>query len=247
VARLLPKVPLSKARLLFYAMCIRANRYRYSYGRQANRTLKDLDLPTLDALPSYVDNADLERFKGRDAPVTVGTTPTLNARDWQPFELSSLFTIKKGKRLTKANMLPGDTPFVSALDWNNGLRQRITESPIRPAGVLTGNYNGNGVAEAFYQSEAFYASDDVNVLYPKFEMDSAIALFVCAIIRQEKYRFNYGRKWNAGRMRGSVIRLPVTKEGKPDWNFMRHYIATLPFSAVAVSKGEAAKGFAPQG
>jgi len=78
-------------------------------------------------------------------------------------------------------------------------------------------------------------------------MDSAIALFVCAIIRQEKYRFNYGRKWNAGRMRGSVIRLPVTKEGKPDWNFMRHYIATLPFSAVAVSKGEAAKGFAPQG
>lgn len=42
---------------LWWAMCIRANRYRYSYGRQANRTLKDLELP--DAVPSWV-NEDYE-------------------------------------------------------------------------------------------------------------------------------------------------------------------------------------------
>ena len=73
--------------------------------------------------------------------------------------------MKKGKRLTKADMLPGTTAFMAAMDWNNGLRQRIAPAPLHPAGVLTVNCNGNGVAEAFYQPEPFFASDDLNVLY----------------------------------------------------------------------------------
>src|SRR5258708_2118860 len=42
VAILAPKDQLSKAALLYYCMCIKANRYRYSYGRQANRTLRNI-------------------------------------------------------------------------------------------------------------------------------------------------------------------------------------------------------------
>jgi len=37
IARLISRVPMTKAQLLFYGMCIRANRCRRSYGRQANR------------------------------------------------------------------------------------------------------------------------------------------------------------------------------------------------------------------
>ena len=49
-----PKNPLSVDELLFYCTCIRANMFRYSYGRQANRTLKDLPVPGPDAIPSWV-------------------------------------------------------------------------------------------------------------------------------------------------------------------------------------------------
>lgn len=233
VARLVPKAPLTTAQLLFYAMCIKANRYRYSYGRQANRSLKDLRVPALDALPDYVGTTGVDRFAGREASASPDPPPSLNTSAWRPFKLGRLFSIKKGKRLTKADMLPGATAFISALDWNNGLRQRIAQKPRHPAGVLTVNYNGNGVAEAFYQPEAFFASDDVNVLYPRFPMEPAAALFVCAVIRREKYRFNYGRKWNLERMKESIIRLPATADAKPDYEFMRGYIETLPFSAAA--------------
>ena len=185
VARLAPKTPMTKPQLLFYAMCIKANAYRYSYGRQANRSLKDLELPALHDLPSYVGASDVDRFAGHGAPVTTAPPPPLNTAAWRPFKLGKLFSIRKGKRLTKVDMLPGGTAFISALDWNNGLRQRIAQKPRHPAGVLTVNYNGNGVAEAFYQPEAFFASDDVNVLYPRFAMDPATALFVCTVIRQE--------------------------------------------------------------
>lgn len=233
VARLIPRIPMTKAQLLFYSMCIKANRYRYSYGRQANRSLKDLEVPDLDALPAYVQTMDVERFAGRDASLATGPAPPLNTASWQPFKLGKLFNIKKGKRLTKADMLPGTTAFISALDWNNGLRQRIASKPRHPAGALTVNYNGNGAAEAFFQPEPFFASDDVNVLYPRTTMEPAVALFICAVIRQEKYRFSYGRKWNLERMKESVIRLPAMADARPDYEFMRRYIAALPFSATA--------------
>jgi hypothetical protein len=31
--------------MIFYAQCISANRYKYNYGRQANKTLKDIMIP----------------------------------------------------------------------------------------------------------------------------------------------------------------------------------------------------------
>ena len=232
VARLISRVSMTKAKLLFYSMCIKANHYRFSYGRQANRSIREIEVPALDTLPTYVQAADVDRFAGWDASLITSVAPSLETVTWQPFGLGTLFTIKKGKRLTKADMVPGDTAFISALDWNNGLRQRIASKPMHPAGVVTVNYNGNGVAEAFYQPEPFFASDDVNVLYPVAKMDAAASLFVCAVIRQEKYRFSYGRKWNLERMKEAFIRLPAVSNDKPDYSFMSDYIASLRFSSI---------------
>jgi hypothetical protein len=39
---------------LFYCCCIRANRFRYNFGRQANRTLADLLVPARSAVPEWV-------------------------------------------------------------------------------------------------------------------------------------------------------------------------------------------------
>ena len=98
------------------------------------------------------------------------------------------------------------------------------------SGVITVNYNGS-VAEAFYQPSPFLCSDDVNVLYPKSPITPASALFVCTIIRQEKYRFSYGRKWHLDRMQKSMIRLPANPDNSPDWDFLHEYINALPFSS----------------
>jgi hypothetical protein len=57
---LTPQVELTDSQLLYYCACIRANRYRYSYGRQANKTLKDLAIPEPSDLPSWVPGG-LER------------------------------------------------------------------------------------------------------------------------------------------------------------------------------------------
>lgn len=153
----------------------------------------------------------------------------LNISGWKDFELSFLFEIKKGKRLTKEEFTEGDTPFIGAIDSDNGYREFIGQGPIHQGNTITVNYNGS-VAEAFYQPNSFWASDDVNVLYPKFEMTPYSALFITSIIKMEKFRFNYGRKWNLERMEVSTIKLPIDKMGNPDFTFMENYIRSINYS-----------------
>lgn len=150
----------------------------------------------------------------------------LDTDSWAYIEFSELFNIKKGKRLTKADMKHGETYFIGSSDSNNGLTAKIADKPIFKANTLTINYDGS-VAESYYQPIPFWALDSVNVLYPKFELNPYIGLFVSTIIRQEKYRFNYGRKWGKERMEKSLIKVPV-KNGEPDFRFMEEYIKSLP-------------------
>ncbi|MFK3738735.1 restriction endonuclease subunit S [Massilia sp. TN1-12] len=49
-----PLIDLSLEQKLYYCMCIRANKYRYNYGRQANRTLKDIPIPAVSEIPDWV-------------------------------------------------------------------------------------------------------------------------------------------------------------------------------------------------
>lgn len=43
---LVPKRKMSVIEMLFYAKCISANKYKYNYGRQANKTLKNILIPS---------------------------------------------------------------------------------------------------------------------------------------------------------------------------------------------------------
>lgn len=51
---LMPVIEMTDDQKLFYCACIRANRYRYNYGRQANKTLKNIPIPAIDQLPNWV-------------------------------------------------------------------------------------------------------------------------------------------------------------------------------------------------
>lgn len=222
-----PKIELSEKQKLFYCLCIRANKYRYSYGRQANKTLGDILIPSVSEIPAWVEKMQIPNVPSKKS--VINKTIDLNTTNWKYFNYNELFNIKKGKRLTKEDFIPGDTPFIGAIDSNNGYRDFIGQEPIHQSNTITVNYNGS-VGESFYQPNPFWASDDVNVLYSKFKLNKYIAFFLITLIRLEKFRFNYGRKWETGKMNKSIIKLPVDKLGKPDFDFMENYIKSLPFS-----------------
>lgn len=235
IAVLYPKQLMTEQQLLFYVACLRANKYRFNYGRQADRTLRTLEVPAMREAPRWVRSAGPRQFDGLGGSASGSEPPQFVPESWTLFKIGDLFEIKKGKRLVKQHREPGATPFIGAIDRRNGLVSFIRGEPQHTEGTLSVPYNGNGVAAGFFQPTPFIASDDINVLYPKgFTLSPERALFVAAVIRHEKYRFNYGRKWHVDRMRESEIALPA-KGGKPDWGYMERFIRALPLSRAATA------------
>lgn len=231
---LIPKEEISLFAKLFCCTVISQNKYRFNYGRQANRTLKNLQikLPAKDGKPDW---EYMERFmrslhyKPISTAVVTRGAQKVDTAEWKEYPLGQLFKIEKGKRLTKADMIEGNDNFLGAINNNNGVRQKICADRLWDANCITVNYNGS-VGEAFYQSEPFWASDDVNVLRPNgWELNKYIGLFIATVIKAERPKYNYGRKWTKSIMEHTLIKLPA-KDGKPDFTYMENYIKSLPYS-----------------
>lgn len=143
------------------------------------------------------------------------------------FTLEEIFDFRKGKRLTKADMYDGDTNYIGAISDNNGIREKIGQDAIFKGNCITVNYNGS-VGETFYQIKPFWASDDVNVLYLKNkELTKNIALYLITIIKANKYKFSYGRKWTLEKMKETEIPLPINEEESINWDYIENYIKQL--------------------
>ena len=224
---------------LFLISILKQEKYKYSYGRAFKM---DLISNTIIKLPSTPDNEPdwnyMEQYiksikhkrlstanQGRYSSIILGV------ENWVEFCVGDLFEVKKGKRLTSDDQTDGDTPYIGAIDSNNGVANYIGQGAIHDGNTISLSYNGS-VGEAFYQPKPFWATDDVNVLYFRKENGVAfnkyIALFICAVLRQEKYRYSYGRKWVLESMKSTIIKLPE-KSGKPDWCYMENYMKSLPY------------------
>lgn len=57
IAILYPKEDMSLSQKLYYCLCIEANKYRFNYGRQADRTLRSIRIPSRSEIPDWVENA----------------------------------------------------------------------------------------------------------------------------------------------------------------------------------------------
>lgn len=224
---------------LFIISVLKEERFRYSYGRAF---LMNLIKDTRIFLPidkkGYPDWGWIEKFIQSLKSKNITTKNLINSssllvNSWKEYQLKFLFNFRKGTRLTKEDMEDGNVNYLGAISGNNGVRQKIScqESDLYAPNCITVNYNGS-VGEAFYQKDPFWASDDVNVLYAKewWQLNVYRAMFIITIIKANKYKFDYGRKWTMEKMKESTILLPSKTDGTPDWEWMENYIKSLPYS-----------------
>ena len=245
-----PKDKMTKEEMLLYSYIISFNKYKYNYGRQANKTFKDLLLPELSEIQFLLNGIPSADCKF-DSRSTIDDILNLDVSNWKAFRYDEVFIIRKGFYNKKPEDNPqGNIPFIGATDSNNGITSytdletiercsKTGEEPnaplaekLFPGNCITVSNNGS-VGYAFYQPVEFTCSHDVNPLYLKdHELNVYIAIFLCTLISLEQYRWDYGRKWRPIRMPSSIIKLPVDKEDNPDWDFMENYIKSLPYSSI---------------
>lgn len=225
---LIPKKQLSEIEMVFYCYCIRKNKYRYNYGRQANKTLKDILIPEI--IPAEWQNLSFEKVNSLNKEPLLKADLKLNKENWGKFNLEDLFEITGSKTTPLLELEEygnGKYPFVTTQATNNGV-EGFYDYHTEKGNVLV--VDSAVIGYCSYQPFDFSASDHVEKLMPKFEMDKYTSLFLTTIINKEQYRYNYGRKASQSRLKQRSIKLP-SKNDSPDWNFMSDYIKSLPYSA----------------
>ena len=147
---------------------------------------------------------------------------------WDSFFIESIGTIKSGKDITKKNMVPGDTPYISSTALNNGVSAYIdnTNNTLEKD-CISINRNGS-VGYAFYHPYYALFSNDCRKLIT--DLDKYCNLFIVNQIKAQKDKYNYGYKMGTNRIKRQQILLPVTDDGEPDYDYMRQYMINVEIS-----------------
>lgn len=208
------------------------NKFRRDIATELNVKLPvdEHNDPDWDYMINYVQNIEEKVLDGLNLLERIKQVEgkSINISNWKMFPLEELFDITKGSRLTKADMKDGKTNYVGASSFNNGITYKIGNTEhIHPANTLTVTYNGSDIGRTFFQEEPFWATDDVNVLYPKFKISKEIALFLAPIIKAVGGNHVYKDKWQISDMKQAEIPLPVDTNGKPNWKYMEEYMQRI--------------------
>lgn len=272
---------------LFLITLIEQNKYKYSYGRQANKTMPDIEIvlpikrdknnnPILDDKNTYSEEGYMPDWEYMDRyikslhhkPLSTKNSvckKLLNVEEWEDFLFTDIFYLKGGFYNKKPeHSETGRFPFLGSTESNNGVTELYSLDDIRfwdkvgnedntlEKKIFEGNciavtVNGS-VCNAFYQAESFTCSHDITAFYLKnYTLNPMLAIFLCTIIMQDKYRWSYGRKPHDIKKFGkSIFKLPIKREKDgapildknktfsakgyiPDWEYMEKYIRCLPY------------------
>lgn len=242
---LVPKFEMNQQIGLFIATIINKEQYRFSYGRAVYNSFAEniiIKLPVdIEGKPNWkfmknyileIESRERESNSNlKNSLITKNIKPiTLDVNKWVEFPLNELFEIS-GSKTTLVEELEefgfGKYPYVTTKATNNGV-DGFFDFYTEQGNCLV--IDSAVLGHCTYQELPFTASDHVEVLRPKFEMNQYIAMFLVTLINQDTYRYSYGRKRSQKQIRCDVIKLPVNLEGKPNWEFMEEYIKSLPYS-----------------
>lgn len=157
----------------------------------------------------------------------------LNFSNWKEYNLTDLFDIKKGERLTKYDRISEDDnlPLITASSENNGIVDFISYFEFKDSKKIFKNkITIDMFFNVFYQPFKYFSDDNVHTLIPKFDSNSYVSLFLTTLFKKYQDKYSYGRQVRLHRLEKEKINLPAMANGKPDFKFMEEYIKTLPYS-----------------
>ena len=157
----------------------------------------------------------------------------LNVENWKEFHLGDLFSqMYKAKAHVQGALDCYNTPsentirFISRTETNNGCDCYVLNADL--TGIEEGNAIaiGDTTATCFYQRDKFICGDHMVICRADW-INLYTALFIISILKQEKYKYSYGRAFKMDLISNTIIKLPATIDNHPDWDFMEQYIKLL--------------------
>ena len=142
------------------------------------------------------------------------------------------FNVQLGGKDEIEDLDEGDTPLVSTSEFANGVTAWKQPKMIFNAPVITSATDGS-VCSSFVQEMPFYAFYKVAVLSPKNRVPVDALYFVAYLLKRERWRYVYARKFGKARILQTKLLVPFRK-GKPDFDMMAELTRkTVAFPIIA--------------
>ena len=215
---LTPKVAMSNEVKLYYCHCLRSNKYKFSYGRQANVTLPDLQIPTLESIPDYVRSLSIKGYGETLLKKTEFSKDNSKyPSNTKSVSLDKLFTVENGlassqvirnKSKESDNWIPYVRPSYRQETSIDAFVNKILipSEKVFPAETLYVSTDGQGSHTYSYVSTfEFVPNSNVSVLIPRRDMSLQEKLFYAHCITNNRYKFSYGRKPKGDRLKAILI------------------------------------------
>lgn len=220
---LTPKIDLTLEQKLFYAMCINKNAYRYSYGRAANKTFPDIEIPSLEECYEQVNGFKVKQITTDNLN---NEEVNLNTENWNEYKIKELFQQNRGSEKAPNQNEEGETICINEIDSNNGVTRKVIPTKIFKGNAIT--ISINFARNVFYQNKDFCASVNIAILRNS-NLNKYNALFIISILRNLYSKYSYGYKISKDKINDTIIKLP-SKNNQPDWQYMEDYIKSLQYA-----------------
>lgn len=228
---------------------------KYNYGNQLSMRLlkrQKINLPiTFDEKPDweymakegnkfyqiqnkYIKEYLLNKKYKLEEDLANGNNINTNINDirWGLYEIKDLFDTKRVSGTPLEKYSEGKLPFVSTSSEKNGVQGfvRSISNDISPTKSLTVSPIDGTV---FYQPNQFVGRGGAGSSITSMNNDKVnkySGLFLKVMIENSsKTKASYGVQLNGERLKATKFNIPVTKDNKPDWEYMENYMKKIEY------------------
>lgn len=211
----------------------------YEYMQERITELEQERITELDAylkacgLNDYeltAEDKEVLALSGKPASDEDGTAEDNRRIRMKEFRIGDLFTQLRGKEAAPNRVPDGDINMVNETSTNNGITKKALSNHVFPSNTIT--ISVNYATTVFYQLEPYCAS--VNILILQNEhLNPENGAYIVTLLRKNNEQYDYNHKISKDRLNNTVISLPVTTSGEPDWDYMEKYIKAVEKVVIA--------------
>ena len=159
----------------------------------------------------------------------------IDTSTWKEFKISDLFDVKNSKSISDKRGLDfdGNNPydFIGRTPINNGIQGKIVQRDFEPNDENTFSVTQIGEKLCLFRDNKWYACQNIFLLTPLYSELITAKFFICCIVTKtlkavfgEDAYSSYPTKDTLSDM---MIKLPITSDGQPDWDYMESYMKAV--------------------
>lgn len=230
--------------LFIAAIICKTNKNKYSFkdswtGDKVKNTIITLPYKTNDEpdwayMESYMKNIIQESEQNIENLRNINNSKKkINLNNWKNFKIggkNGLFEVTSPYARSAQTYNEGNMPYIASGCFNNGVcgyfEQKNKKDFDKGNCITVSPVDGY----AFYQKKDFLGRGGAGssiIILRRDNLNEYIGKFICTVIRNTCNDWSYSNMGNKDKLKNTIIKLPTTPNGEPDWEYMENYMKNI--------------------